>query len=515
MAQRLHIPQSVAQQATRYFSVALDGSEARKMNHEPKNFVLGRHRDYTTASCLYVACRKANTTHMLIDFADCIDVNVFTLGRSYLRLLQCLYIKLPAIDPIIYLNRFAALLEFGDETQKVVEDAVRLMKRFQRDWMVQGRRPAGLCGACLLLAGRMNHFRRSISEIVQVVKIADVTLRARLEEFKNTPSGRLTVEDFRSVWLEEEQNPPAYYLNRGGKEKGKKEKEKEKQGGKSKEELKKERERRKIKELKGELIDEDEDDLVSEEGQDDEENEDDEERESSVKKGKRRAKDDEEGQSEDERELDPRDMEVEQLAEDEATNEVRRFLDDPELQGFANEMDGQDRATRRGKSKNTKKRKESNTEGVAPSSSSKRTASKNPGRGQGDEDDTDQENRNQDDQESEGGDERETSKSIKQSSIFMKQPVSQLELNNGRNKGEDQEDPFLGLDDEELDRFILSPEEVTIKERVWVEFNKDYLEDALTKQLQLEQDLKNGITRKPTQKVRFSEVDLNPSMILF
>jgi transcription factor IIIB subunit 2 len=34
----------------------------------------------------------------------------------------------------------------------------------------------------------------------------------------------------------------------------------------------------------------------------------------------------------------------------------------------------------------------------------------------------------------------------------------------------------MGLNEEELDRFILSEDEVRIKERVWVELNKDYLE---------------------------------------
>ena len=34
----------------------------------------------------------------------------------------------------------------------------------------------------------------------------------------------------------------------------------------------------------------------------------------------------------------------------------------------------------------------------------------------------------------------------------------------------------MGLDDEELDRFLLTEDEVRIKERVWVELNKDYLE---------------------------------------
>ena len=42
------------------------------------------------------------------------------------------------------------------------------------------------------------------------------------------------------------------------------------------------------------------------------------------------------------------------------------------------------------------------------------------------------------------------------------------------------------LDEAELDSFILTDEEVKIKERVWMEFNKDYLEAALARQLKLE-----------------------------
>ena len=41
---------------------------------------------------------------------------------------------------------------------------------------------------------------------------------------------------------------------------------------------------------------------------------------------------------------------------------------------------------------------------------------------------------------------------------------------------EDEDDELEGLDENELDQFILSEEEVRIKERVWVEINRDYLE---------------------------------------
>lgn len=141
-----------------------------------------------------------------------LKINVFVLGATYLRLVRELGLgpQLPLIEPSVYISRFAHLLEFGDETQRVAHDAIRLVKRFNRDWMQTGRRPAGMCGAALVLAARMNNFRRSISEVVQVVKIADVTIKKRLEEFKHTASGALSVQEFREVWLEESADPPAY-----------------------------------------------------------------------------------------------------------------------------------------------------------------------------------------------------------------------------------------------------------------------------------------------------------------
>jgi len=152
----------------------------------------------------------------MVPFLSNGQVNVFELGHTYLQLVQTLNLRLPLVDPSHYISRFAALLEFGDETPQVALDATRLVQRFDRDWMTRGRRPSGICGAALLLAARMNNFRRSVEEIVQVVKIADSTLRKRVEEFRRTGSAELSVADFRSVWLEEEMDPPAYIK---GKEK--------------------------------------------------------------------------------------------------------------------------------------------------------------------------------------------------------------------------------------------------------------------------------------------------------
>jgi transcription factor IIIB subunit 2 len=108
--------------------------------------------------------------------------------------------------------RFAQKLEFGTLTNKVAEDAVRMVQRMSLDWMVMGRRPSGVCGACLILAARMNNFRRTITEVVYIVKVTTHTIQKRLDEFKVTPSSALTVEEFlNNEFLESSHDPPSFY----------------------------------------------------------------------------------------------------------------------------------------------------------------------------------------------------------------------------------------------------------------------------------------------------------------
>ncbi|EIE87227.1 hypothetical protein RO3G_11938 [Rhizopus delemar RA 99-880] len=141
-------------------------------------------------------------------------VNVFTLGATFLKLCRVLNLILPHVDPSFYISRFAVALDFGDYTQRVAQDAVRIAQRMDRDWIVTGRRPAGICGACLLIAARMNGFRRTLREMIYVVKVAEVTIQKRLNEFNQTESAQLSAQDFRTIWLEKRADPPSFQKNR-------------------------------------------------------------------------------------------------------------------------------------------------------------------------------------------------------------------------------------------------------------------------------------------------------------
>uniref|UniRef100_A0A1A8H4T2 Transcription factor IIIB 90 kDa subunit n=1 Tax=Nothobranchius korthausae TaxID=1143690 RepID=A0A1A8H4T2_9TELE len=175
-----------------------------------KHLTRGRKMEHVIAACLYLVCRTEGTPHMLLDLSDLLQVNVYILGKTFLLLARELCINAPAIDPCLYIPRFAHMLEFGVKTHEVSMTALRLVQRMKRDWMHMGRRPSGLCGAALLVAARMHKFRRSVKDVIGVVKVCQTTLRKRLTEFEETPTSQLTIDEFMRVDLEQECDPPSF-----------------------------------------------------------------------------------------------------------------------------------------------------------------------------------------------------------------------------------------------------------------------------------------------------------------
>ncbi|KAF8648464.1 hypothetical protein AX16_006267 [Volvariella volvacea WC 439] len=80
------------------------------------------------------------------------------------------------------------------------------------------------------------------------------------------------------------------------------------------------------------------------------------------------------------------------------------------------------------------------------------------------------------------------------SASTMTQTQAQTQATN--EAGSEDIDELKGLDEEELDWFLLSSEEVKTKERVWVELNRDYLEANAAKNLQAEKWMSNSRSRK-------------------
>lgn len=196
---QLHLNNHCIETACNFFKMALI-----------RHLTRGRRNTHIYAACVYITCRTEGTSHLLIDISDVLQICCYELGRTYLKLSQALCINIPSIDPCIYIMRYANKLEFEEKTHEVSMTAQRLVQRMKKDSIHSGRRPSGLCGAALLLAARMHEFSRTPNDIVRIVKIHESTLRKRLVEFGETPSSALTLDEFMSVDLEAEQDPPAF-----------------------------------------------------------------------------------------------------------------------------------------------------------------------------------------------------------------------------------------------------------------------------------------------------------------
>uniref|UniRef100_A0A914WTK0 B-related factor 1 n=1 Tax=Plectus sambesii TaxID=2011161 RepID=A0A914WTK0_9BILA len=199
VASQLRINQHCMDTALNFFKMSVSRGLTR-----------GRVRTHVVTACLYMTCRIENTSHLLLDFSDVTQVNVYDLGKTFSFLARALKINLPPTDPCMYVMRFASMLKFGEKEKDVVTLATRLVQRMKRDWLATGRRPTGVCGAALLLAARSANFNRTVADIVRVVHVGEAVVRKRLEEFGQTPSSSLTLDEFATVDLERDEDPPAF-----------------------------------------------------------------------------------------------------------------------------------------------------------------------------------------------------------------------------------------------------------------------------------------------------------------
>lgn len=186
------------------------------------NFSAGRKTDEVAAACLYAACRRQKDNRILLmDIAELVKIGVYRIAEVYRDLCKDLYMNnesvgqqhLQELEPLI--KKYCDKLQFGDKTKVVAEDALKIIRRMNRDWIVAGRHPAGLCGACIILAARMNNFQRSVREVVYVSKVADATIAKRVEEFRRTKSAGLSVEQFREFAnrIKHQHDPPSLLLS--------------------------------------------------------------------------------------------------------------------------------------------------------------------------------------------------------------------------------------------------------------------------------------------------------------
>lgn len=192
----------------------VDGADRIFKLAAQRNFTQGRKTLHVVCACLYVMCRREKSAHMLVDFSDVLQVNVYSLGATFLKFRRVLSLDLPLVDPSLYIHRFAAKLELGEAASAVGATALKVVQRMKRDWIETGRRPAGVCAAALLVAARAHGFHRTQQDVVNALRVCGMTVSKRLADFQATPAAQLTLREFHATSDDaDEQDPPAFQLS--------------------------------------------------------------------------------------------------------------------------------------------------------------------------------------------------------------------------------------------------------------------------------------------------------------
>ena len=198
----LQIPTNIIDRAKRLYLISYN-----------KNFTQGRSSKILVGALLYLACRLDQSKHLLIDFSEALQVNLFVIGTTYLKLIKLLGLQVKIIDPAFYLHRFCHKINFNENTKDVINIAMKVITFFKRDWITTGRRPAGLCGASIYIAAKLNNIKIDINTISEVVNCSNETINARLKEFSQTKVASLSKEEFESISLSSsyiERDPPCF-----------------------------------------------------------------------------------------------------------------------------------------------------------------------------------------------------------------------------------------------------------------------------------------------------------------
>jgi transcription initiation factor TFIIB len=170
MASALGLPDSIEEQASVLFRSAHDA-----------NLLKGRSIEAMATASLYAACRCSETARLFRDVLRVSRDDESSVSNAYGVLNRELGLPTPPPSPASYLPQFASELDLG---QGVERRAHAVLKQAEERGIANGRNPAGVAGACLLVAARDIGGRPcpTQEEVAEVADVSPPTLRNRRDE---------------------------------------------------------------------------------------------------------------------------------------------------------------------------------------------------------------------------------------------------------------------------------------------------------------------------------------------
>lgn len=154
-------------------------------------------RPSVLCACLYAACRRERTSHVIYDFSSGCNEDPHAILTQMKLICHATHTEVPVVDPSCYVQRFAEEMNLGDKTAEVIVCALKVLRAMQDDWISCGRRPMGVCAAALLVACYVFGIPYTPEQVCGMVRLTSNTITRRLNEFAATPTAALeSIDDY-------------------------------------------------------------------------------------------------------------------------------------------------------------------------------------------------------------------------------------------------------------------------------------------------------------------------------
>jgi transcription initiation factor TFIIB len=165
LADTLHLPKSVKDEAALIYRKALEAGLVR-----------GRAIASIVAASIYAACRFTETPRKIKEIVEASSKSRKEITRCYRLVVRNLDLKMPNMNPEIYISKIASKVGLDQKTQLKAMEVLRNAKKVQA---ILGKGPAGIAAAALYIASHDNPKKITQKHLADAAGVTEVTVRNR------------------------------------------------------------------------------------------------------------------------------------------------------------------------------------------------------------------------------------------------------------------------------------------------------------------------------------------------
>jgi transcription initiation factor TFIIB len=175
LQRQLKLPDYVAEDSIRIYTQTVK-----------EKLTMGRSIDMLLAASIYCAVRVHGIPRTIEEIVEVSQVKKKKLLKSFrlicMEIMPKFHLKIKRLTPSTYVNKFGEELKLSMKCRKCAIDLINDAKK--HGFFFSGKDPKGIAAASLYICSKAYNENRTQKEISTLASVTEVTLRARIKDFK-------------------------------------------------------------------------------------------------------------------------------------------------------------------------------------------------------------------------------------------------------------------------------------------------------------------------------------------